>query len=69
MVLQKPGTDFLYLGDGQGRLVQIKVSDMSTTPLLLESGVQIGAPSLDGPNSILIVGSATGTIYGVRVPY
>ena len=69
MVLQKPGTDFLYLGDGQGRLVQIKVSDLSTTPLLLESGVQIGAPSLDGPNSILIVGSATGTIYGIRVPY
>jgi hypothetical protein len=69
MVLQKPGTDFLYVGNGQGRLVQIKVSDMSTTPLLLENGVQIGAPSLDGPNSIVIVGSATGTIYGVRVPY
>jgi hypothetical protein len=57
------------VGNGLGRLVQIKVSDMSTTPLLLESGVQIGAPSLDGPNSIVIVGSATGTIYGVRVPY
>jgi hypothetical protein len=69
MVLQNPGTDFIYVGDGQGRLVQIKVSDMSTTPLLLESGVQIGAPSLDGPNGVLVVGSATGTIYGVRVPY
>jgi hypothetical protein len=69
MVLQKPGTDFIYVGDGQGSLVQIKVSDMSTTSLLLENGVPIGAPSLDGPNSILIVGSLSGTIYGVRVPY
>lgn len=69
MVLQKPGTDFIYVGDGQGNLVQIKVSDQSKTQLMLENGVQIGAPSLDGPNSIVIVGSATGTIYGVRVPY
>jgi len=69
MVLQQPGTDFIYVGDGQGNLVQIDVSDQSKTPLTLENGVQIGAPSLDGPNSIVIVGSATGTIYGVRVPY
>jgi hypothetical protein len=69
MVLQKPGSDYIYVGDGQGRLVEINVSTLSSVPLLLESGVQIGAPSLDGPNSILVVGSATGTIYGVRVPY
>lgn len=69
MVLQKPGTDYLYVGDGQGRLIQIKVSDQSSLPLMLESGVQIGAPSLDGANNILVVGSATGTIYGVRVPF
>jgi hypothetical protein len=69
MVLQQPGTDFIYVGDGQGNLVQIDVSDQSKTQLTLENGVQIGAPSLDGPNSIVIVGSATGTIYGVRVPY
>jgi PQQ-like domain/Calx-beta domain len=69
MVLQKPGTDFIYVGDGQGNLVQIDVSDHSKTQLMLENGAQIGAPSLDGPNSIVIVGSATGTIYGVRVPY
>jgi hypothetical protein len=69
MVLQKPGTDFIYVGDGQGNLVQINVSDQSKTQLTLENNAQIGAPSLDGPNSIVIVGSETGAIYAVRVPY
>ena len=69
MVLQIPGTDYIFVGDGQGRLVEINVSTMTSTPLLLENGVQIGSPSLDGPNGVLVVGSASGTIYGVRVPY
>jgi outer membrane protein assembly factor BamB len=69
MVLQIPGTDFIYVGDSNGNLVQINVSNQSVTTLLLENNVQIGSPSLDGPNSILVVGSASGTIYGVHVPY
>jgi len=69
MVLQMPGTDFIYVGDSGGNLVQINVSNQLTTSLPLENNVQIGSPSLDGPNAILVVGSATGTIYGVRVPY
>jgi hypothetical protein len=40
------------------------------TPLTLEaSGVQIGAPSLDGGYDLVIVGSSTGTLHAVRVPY
>ena len=70
MVLQRPGTDCIYVGDGNGNLVQIDVATQTPTPLLLEGpGVQIGAPSLDGPNNLLIVGSSTGTIHAVRVPF
>ncbi len=70
MVLQRPGTDCIYVGDGNGNLVQIDVVTQAVTPLLLEGpGVQIGAPSLDGPNNLLIVGSSTGTIHAVRVPF
>jgi len=69
MLLQKPGTDFIYVGDSQGNLVQIKVSDQSQLPLLLDSGVQIGPPSLDGPNNLLLVGSSSGRIFAVQVPY
>jgi len=68
MVLQKPGTDYLYVGDGNGRLIQINVATQSQTPLVLEGPtVQIGAPSLDGPNNLIVVGSSTGTIHAVRV--
>jgi outer membrane protein assembly factor BamB len=69
--LQKPGTDYLYVGDGQGRLLQIDVvSGSIITPLQLDTGtVQIGAPSLDGANDLLHVGSDKGVIYAVRVPY
>jgi hypothetical protein len=69
MVVQIPGTDFIYVGDSNGNLVQINVSNQSKTTLTLENNVQIGAASLDGPNAILVVGSASGTIYGVHVPY
>lgn len=69
MVLQKPGTDFLYVGDGNGALVQINVLTQAQLALPLETGFQIGAPSLDGPNNLVIVGSSSGTIHAVRVPY
>jgi hypothetical protein len=71
-VLHWPNTDHLYVGGGDGRLYQIDVS--AATPqttkksVLLEAGEQIGAPSLDGPNGLVLVGSATGVVYAVRVP-
>ncbi len=72
ILLQKPGTDYLYFGNSQGQLVQVDLSSGTPViiPLLLETGSpQIGAPSLDGGHDLVIVGSATGTIYAVRVPF
>jgi len=72
ILLQKPGTDFLYFGNNNGELVQVDVSGASpvVTPLRLEvPGVQIGAPSLDGGYDLLIVGSSTGTLHAVHVPF
>ena len=70
IVLQKPGSDYLYVGDGLGNLVQIDVNNPSSPlPLPLPGGGQIGAPSLDGANNLVLVGSSTGTIYAVRVPF
>ena len=71
MVLQWPGTNYLYVGDGGGRLVQIDVSDQSQKSVTLESGSQIGPPSFDRRSAgqeMVIVGSSTGTIYAVKVP-
>jgi outer membrane protein assembly factor BamB len=72
IVLHRPGTDYLYVGGGDGRLYEIDVASASpqTTKkwVTLESGSQIGAPSLDGPNDLVLVGSATGVVYAVRVP-
>jgi outer membrane protein assembly factor BamB len=69
--LQKPGTDHLWVGDGQGRLIQIEVlTGTVTNSIPLDTGtVQIGAPSLDNPNNLLIVGSDKGVIYAVSVPF
>jgi hypothetical protein len=67
--LQKPGTDNLYVGDGTGRLLEIDVVSQAINPYQLDTGVvQIGAPSLDYPNSLVLVGSDKGVIYAVRVP-
>jgi hypothetical protein len=72
IVLHRPGTDFLYVGGGDGRLYEIDVAaaDPQGTKksLVLEANSQIGAPSLDGPNNLVLVGSATGVVYAVRVP-
>ena len=70
IVLHWPGTDYLYVGGGDGRLYEIDVA--SPTPqttkksVTLEANAQIGAPSLDGPKSLVLVGSATGVVYAVR---
>jgi hypothetical protein len=72
IVLHWPNTDYLYVGAGDGRLYQIDVSSANpqTTKrwVTLEANSQIGAPSLDGPNNLVLVGSMTGVVYAVRVP-
>ncbi len=69
MVLQKPSSDFIFVGDGAGNLLQINVLTGIPTTLTLEPGFQIGAPSLDGTHNLVIVGSNTGNVYAVRVPF
>lgn len=70
IALQKPGTDFLYVGDGTGRLLQINILTQVITPMQLDTGsVQIGAPSLDNVHNLLLVGSDKGVIYAIRVPF
>jgi outer membrane protein assembly factor BamB len=72
IALHRTGTDFVYVGSSNGRLYQIDVAsaDPKGTKkyVELEAGSQIGAPSLDGPNNLVLVGSATGVVYAVRVP-
>jgi hypothetical protein len=69
-VLQKPGTDFLYVGDGNGRLVEINVSNQFFIAQPLEGPTDfLGAPSLDNAYGIVLVGSVKGTIHAVRVPF
>lgn len=72
IVLHRPGTDYVYVGGGDGRLYEIDVaagSPQSTKKwVTLEAGSQVFAPSLDGPNNLVLVGSATGVVYAVRVP-
>jgi outer membrane protein assembly factor BamB len=71
--LQWPGTDFLYVGDGNGNLVEIDVKTGTVIKSIKLSAldVQIGAPSLDNVNRLVHVGSAVagGVIYAVRVPF
>jgi hypothetical protein len=69
MVLQRPGSDHIYVGDGSGNLVQIDVTTGAPVSQPLEPGIQIGAPSLDNQHGLVIVGSNTGNVYAVRVPF
>jgi outer membrane protein assembly factor BamB len=70
IVLQRPGTDTLYVGGGDGRLYKINVADASPqsskTFVQLQPGGQIGAPSLDLTYNLVLVGSSSGVIYAVR---
>lgn len=70
MLLQRPGTDDLYVGDADGRLVQINASTSAQLPVILDAdGGAIGAPSLDNVHGLVHVGSSKGVIYAVRVPF
>jgi len=67
IVLQRPGTDELFAGNGIGQLLKIDVVSRAVAPIqLTNAAVQIGAPSLDGSHNLIHVGSAKGVIYAVR---
>ena len=59
--LHRPGTDFLYVGGGDGRLYEINVADAdpkaTKKSIMLEAGMQIGAPSLDVTYNHVLVSS------------
>lgn len=71
-VLHRPGTDLLYVGGGDGKLYEINVADAdpkaTKKSVLLEAGVQIGAPSLDITHDHVVVGSVNGIVRAVKVP-
>lgn len=70
MVLQRPGTDELYVGDDTGRLLRLDANsgaEMSTLPLA--PGAQLGAASLDNFYNLVLVGSTKGVIYAVELPF
>lgn len=69
--LQEP---YLYVGDFNGNLVQIKINTppphtVTPLPLPLTSPGQIGAPSFDVFSGMIYVGSETGQIFAVKVPF
>ncbi len=80
IVLQWPGTDFLFVGSDGGKLYQLEISGgRPSTPctppsckvIVLGGGSgQIGAPSLDigAVPPVLHVGSEAGVVYAVEVP-
>ncbi|HYN01338.1 MAG TPA: PQQ-binding-like beta-propeller repeat protein [Vicinamibacteria bacterium] len=75
VVLHWPGTDHLYVGGSNGRVYQLDVSAFNpwTTQrsvLLDPAGSdQVGAPSLDIANGLLIVSTSSGAIHAVAVPF
>jgi outer membrane protein assembly factor BamB len=85
VVLYWPQTNYVYVGGKDGRLYQLDFTgaDQGTPPthqiLVLGDGKgQIGAPSLDigvvppdvtDGKKLLIVGSESGVLYGVEVPF
>jgi outer membrane protein assembly factor BamB len=85
VVLYWPQTNFVYVGSKDGELYELEfVPDVVAPPtvkpaLVLGDGLgQIGAPSLDigvePPNvsagkKLLVVGSESGILYGVEVPF
>ena len=84
-ILHWPQTNYVYVGGRNGRLYQLNFTDATETvapthvELILGDGQgQIGAPTMDigvaPPNvsagkSLLIVGSESGVLYGVEVPF
>jgi outer membrane protein assembly factor BamB len=69
--LYAPGTQFVIVGGGDGRLYQL---DVSTTPptttfeVLGAGAAAVGAPSLDVAHRIIYVGTTLGAIYAIAFP-
>ena len=85
VVLYWPETSFVYVGSRNGRLYQLDFTNAgpgtppsSTFVVLGDGSAQVGSPSLDvgvappdvNPGKkLLVVGSESGTLYGVEVPF
>jgi outer membrane protein assembly factor BamB len=82
MVLYWPQTNLVYVGSKDGKLYELDFTSANPSPpthkppLVLGDGLgQIGAPSLDigvdlgGGKRLLVVGSESGVLYGVEVPF
>jgi outer membrane protein assembly factor BamB len=85
IVLYRPATSLVYVGSRNGRLYELDftAAAVGTAPthamIVLGDGLaQVGAPSLDvgvdfpdvnAGKKLLVVGSESGTVYGVEVPF
>lgn len=82
VVLYWPQTNLVYVGSKDGKLYELDFTSANPSPpthkppLVLGDGLgQIGAPSLDigvdlgGGKRLLVVGSESGVLYGVEVPF
>jgi hypothetical protein len=82
VILLWPDTNYVYVGSRNGRLYQLDFTGSgppSATFVVLGDGTaQVGSPSLDigvvPPDvsldkKLLVVGSESGTLYGVEVPF
>jgi hypothetical protein len=85
LILFWPQTSYVYVGSRNGRLYQLDFTNaapatppLSTFVTLGDGLAQVGAPSLDigvappdvSPGKkLLVVGSESGTLYGVEVPF
>jgi hypothetical protein len=69
------GQPYVYVGDGLGQLVEIHIiptppfTIVAFKPLPTFGPTQIGAPSFDVFGNMLYVGSESGQIFAVQVPF
>ncbi len=67
-----PGTSFLYVGAGDGRVYELDVSTNPPTIIFEELGAgtsAAGAPSYGVVEDMLYVGTTLGAIYALRLPF
>jgi subtilisin family serine protease/outer membrane protein assembly factor BamB len=66
-----PGSRYLLVGGGDGRLYQLNLATttpVSTSEILGAGTAAVGAPSLDLANHLIYVGTTQGAIYAVNFP-
>ena len=83
LILYRPESNYVYVGSANGQLYELDFSNANPAPPTAKPPVQlgdgagqIGAPSLDidppdvtPGKKLLIVGSESGVLYGVEVPF